>query len=167
MPFLEPCDNKRVLSGQLIVTGIWATITIIGACLSPDPSGHGTHQQLGLPPCPSVLLFNRPCPGCGLTTSWTATIHGRFAEAFAAHPLGPILYGLLTLFAIINLAAFIKRQRVDTSGRKWMVGIVMGAVIFFGFGISRFVIDDHYRTTRELEAFIGRAASLQMSSTSR
>src|SRR5690348_8767324 len=106
MPFLESCDNKRVLSGQLIVTGIWATITVIGACLSPDPSGHGTHQQLGLPPCPSVLLFNRPCPGCGLTTSWTATIHGHFAEAFAAHPLGPILYGLLTLFAIINLMAF-------------------------------------------------------------
>src|SRR5687767_5754572 len=118
MPFLEPCDNKRVLSGQLIVTGLWLAVTAFGVFLSPSPHGHGTHQQLGLPPCPSVLLFDKPCPGCGLTTSWTATIHGRLTEAFQAHPLGPILYVTFTVFAIVNLWAFFKRYRVDTSSKK-------------------------------------------------
>ncbi|MBC8066072.1 MAG: DUF2752 domain-containing protein [Chlorobia bacterium] len=158
MPFLEPCEDKKILIGQLIVTGIWAVITGVGIYLSPSVHGHGTHQQLGLPPCPSVLLFNRPCPGCGLTTSWTATIHGNLPQAFSAHPLGPLLYLALTTFAVINLYAYIKRLRVDTSGRKWMVGIVASGVVFFGFGLARFFLTDNYAAPNEMANFLKRVA---------
>lgn len=154
MSFLRPCNDKKVLGGQLIVTFIWAAITAFGIYLRPDPHGHGTHQQLGLPPCPSVLFFDKPCPGCGLTTSWTATIHGRIGEAFQAHPLGPFLYLALTVFALINLWAFFKRFQVDTSGPKWMVGIVAGAVIFFGFGVGRFILTQTYRAPGEVQNFV-------------
>jgi membrane associated rhomboid family serine protease len=30
-----------------------------------------------------------PCPGCGLTRSWSLTAHGDLAGAFARHPFGP------------------------------------------------------------------------------
>lgn len=156
MAFLEPCEDKKILRGQLIVTFLWAAITGFGIYLHPDKYGHGTHQQLGLPPCPSVLLFNKPCPGCGLTTSWTATIHGQFVQAFQAHPLGPILYLVFTYFAFVNLWAFIKRYRVDTSGIKWMIGIVTGAVIFFGFGITRFIFTTHYQSPGEVQSYLQR-----------
>ena len=129
MALLEPCTDKRILRGQLVVTFIWAIITGIGIALHPDRYGHGTHQQLGLPPCPSVLLFGRPCPGCGLTTSWTAFIHGHFAEAFHAHPLGPILYLLFTAVAIVNVYAYFKRYHVCTDGRNWAIGLCLGAVM--------------------------------------
>lgn len=161
MSFLKPCTDKKLLSGQLIVTGIWAVITAFGIYLSPDPHGHGTHQQLGLPPCPSVLFFNKPCPGCGLTTSWTATIHGRLGEAFQAHALGPILYIGLTIFAFINLWAFIKKYHVDTSGKAWMTGIVVGAVIFFGFGFTRFAMTKEYQSPGEVQNFIKKLGAQQ------
>jgi hypothetical protein len=154
MAFLEPCEDKKVLSGQLIVTLIWVAITAIGVFLRPSPAGHGTHQQLGLPPCASVLLFDRPCPGCGLTTSWTATIHGQLTEAFRAHPIGPVLYLGLTAIAFINVWAYFKRLRVDTSGRKWTLGIVVGGAIFFGFGLARFVISDRYSAPNEVGNYL-------------
>lgn len=167
MPFLEPCGNKRILKGQLVVTWLWLAITVVGIFLRPDSSGHGTHQQLGLPPCPSVLLFDKPCPGCGLTTSWTATIHGNFVQAFAAHPLGPILYLGLTVVALLNIFAYFKGYRLDTSGRRWMTGIVIGAVIFFGFGIVRFVTTDTYRSPNELQSYFKTLAERETAQTSK
>lgn len=156
MAFLEPCENKRALAGQLVVTVLWLAITGVGIYLSPDPHGHGTHQQLGLPPCPSVLFFDKPCPGCGLTTSWTSFIHGQFVDAFRAHPLGPLLYLAFTFFALANLWGFFKKRRIDTSGRKWMLGIMASAFIFFGFGIVRFLVTTKYAAPNEMQNFAKR-----------
>ncbi len=161
MPFLENCSNRRIISGQLVVVLVWVAITAFGIYLNPNPHGHGTHQQLGLPPCPSVLFFDKPCPGCGLTTSWTATIHGQFGAAFKAHPLGPILYLGLTAFAFINLWAFFKKYRVDTSSRAWTIGIVVGAVVFFGFGFTRFMLTQRYQAPGEMQNFIKQLAASQ------
>lgn len=42
---------------------------------------------------PVLCVFRRatgvPCPSCGLTRSWTAVAHGRLADGFRMHPLGP------------------------------------------------------------------------------
>jgi hypothetical protein len=89
-----------------------------------------------------------------LTTSWTATIHGHFIDAFRAHPLGPILYLLFTFFALVNLWGFIKGLRVDTGGRKWMLGIMAGGVIFFAFGLVRFIYTKHYAAPGEMQNFV-------------
>ena len=40
--------------------------------------------------CPVRLATGRPCPTCGLTRSWQAASHGRWQEAAAWHPLGPL-----------------------------------------------------------------------------
>jgi len=156
MAFLEPCESRRKLFGQLIVGVIWIAVTGFGIYLSPDAHGHGTHQQLGLPPCPSVIFFNRPCPGCGLTTSWTATIHGHFGEAFRAHPLGPFLYLAFTGLAVVSLWGYFKRVRVNTNTPKWTKGIVTAAVIFFTFGIVRFIVTPHYAAPNEVSNFVRR-----------
>src|SRR5881394_3155534 len=103
MALYEPAINRKKIAGQLAYFGAWLTVTVIGACLHPSATGHGTHEQLGLPPCPSVLLFDRPCPGCGLTTSFTAFVHGDFGFAFHAHPLGPLMYVALTTWAWLGL----------------------------------------------------------------
>lgn len=34
----------------------------------------------------------QPCPSCGLTRSWTAVAHGRLADGFRMHPLGPFAF---------------------------------------------------------------------------
>ena len=157
---LKPPRQKRKYLGSLTLPLVWLAVTAVGIYLRPSPDGHGTHQQLGLPPCGSVILFDRPCPGCGLTTSWTATIHGRLAEAFQAHPLGPPLYLAFTMFAIANVWAFAKKRRIDTSGSRWTFAIVAAGLVFFGFGLTRFFSTPKYAAPNELGDYFKRVAGV-------
>ena len=53
---------------------------------------------------PVLCVFRRatgqPCPSCGLTRSWNATAHGRLADGFRMHPLGPPAFVGATLLAL-------------------------------------------------------------------
>ncbi len=149
MALLEKGFERKALTSQALWFGAWFAVTIIGACLNPDKSGHGTHQQLGLPPCPSVLLFDRPCPGCGLTTSWTAFIHGHFAEAFHAHPLGPPLYLLYTTSAMFALVGWFKGARFSTQSKEFNRIMAVTIVIFITFGLTRMALTPHFGTPEE------------------
>jgi hypothetical protein len=132
-----------------MVAGVWLAVTGIGLALHPDASGHGTHQQLGLPPCPSVLLFDRPCPGCGLTTCWCALLHGNFGLAFHAHPLGPFLYLGFTLLAVLCVYGFAVRKRVVLDSVQMSRVLIVCSVIFLAFGLGRMAVTPHFRTPTE------------------
>jgi len=67
--------------------------------LTPDPSGHGTHCQLGLPPCLAMWLLGLPCPGCGVTTSVVLAARGDFAAALANQPFGFAVFFGVVAFA--------------------------------------------------------------------
>jgi len=149
MPLLEPGYDRKSLKSQPMWFGGWVIITLIGAFLHPDRSGHGTHQQLGLPPCPSVLLFDRPCPGCGLTTSWTAFIHGDIAYAFHAHPLGPPMYILYTVSAFMALYAFFKNLRFSTDTREFNRVMAVAITVFVVFGFFRMATTPNFGTVSE------------------
>jgi putative Mn2+ efflux pump MntP len=99
-------------------------------------------------------LFDRPCPGCGLTTSWTATIHGNLELAFRAHPLGPILYTLFTLSALLAFLGFWRGQRVVTDSRAFNRATAVGAIIFVAFGLWRMGTTTDFRT--EEESFLAK-----------
>ena len=148
MTLSEPAASRRDLAGSLTLSLGWAFVTAVGLYLKPDAHGHGTHQALGLPPCPSVLLFDRPCPGCGLTTSWTALLHGDLALAFHAHPLGPILYLGYTVFALGTFALFLRRRRWH-DGRWTTPAFATLFGVFLGFGLVRMALTPHYATQRE------------------
>ena len=77
------------LMGPLVVAGV----------LRPDDRGHGTHQQIGLPPCTLLVLFGVRCPTCGMTTSWANLVRGRLAEATSAN-LGGSLLCFLDMLAV-------------------------------------------------------------------
>ena len=72
----------------------------IAAWLQPDHRGFGTHQQLGLPPCSFEAVTHVPCPGCGLTTSFTNMAHLHVVDAFRAHLMGPLLFALTLAVAV-------------------------------------------------------------------
>ncbi len=61
------------------------------AFLEPSPTGVGTHQQLGLPPCSFRVTMGFPCPACGMTTSWSHFVRGQFVQAAAANVGGTLL----------------------------------------------------------------------------
>jgi len=97
MPF-ERLDRKERISLACIALGL-LTCLGIAAWLTPDPSGQGTHQQLGLPPCTSVSLLAMRCPACGMTTSWALMIRGRASEALQTNIGGSLLF-LVAFFSV-------------------------------------------------------------------
>lgn len=126
--------SRKRLSGQLAWFILWLAVTLFAAWLVPDPHGHGTHQQLGLPPCPSVFIFGRMCPGCGLTTSFTAFVHGDFVSAWHANAFGAIGYPLFTLSAWACLIGFASERRFNTDSIafQWCLGVFVAAYLVFG-----------------------------------
>lgn len=134
----DPDFPRKHLRGHLLWFLGWLFVTVVGLILTPSPAGHGTHTQLGLPPCPSVLFYQRPCPGCGLTSSFTALLHLRIGESFADHPFGPLFYLLWTLSAFACLYGFLKGMRFNTDGRAWSYSLGALTLVFFAYGVWRF-----------------------------
>lgn len=82
-----------VLAG---LVGIFALAAGVGGWLDPyDGEGKaklmGTHQRLGLPPCSFVVLTGKPCPSCGLTTSFTLLAHGDLKNSLRANCVGTLM----------------------------------------------------------------------------
>jgi hypothetical protein len=78
----------------LMAVGFTAVL-IIAACLRPydadgNPYSMGTHQQLGLQPCNMVVLTGKPCPACGMTTSFALLVHGDVANSLKANWVGTL-----------------------------------------------------------------------------
>ncbi|HHI80045.1 MAG TPA: DUF2752 domain-containing protein [Planctomycetes bacterium] len=57
----------------------------------PDARGIGTHEQLGRPPCSWPILYNMPCPTCGVTTATAHLLHLHPIRAFLTQPFGMAL----------------------------------------------------------------------------
>ncbi len=144
---------RRQLLGQAAVFSLWSGVTLVGVVLHPSSAGHGTHEQLGLPPCPSVLLFDRPCPGCGLTTSWSALIHGDLAFALHAHPLGPLMYVLFTGLALLGGFGYLTGRRLRTHSDTFNRLSAVVAIAFIGFGVVRFAVSPHFAARFERELY--------------
>lgn len=73
-------------------------VLVTAAWLRPDPSGLGTHRQLGLAPCGLLATAGIPCPTCGMTTSFANLAHGRVLDSLRGQPAGTVL-GALTAVA--------------------------------------------------------------------
>ena len=78
-----------------VLLAFWCLLLISGfvaaACLTPNPQGFGTHQQLRLPPCSFQPIFGLPCPSCGMTTSFSHFIRGQWLLAVRANVTGTLL----------------------------------------------------------------------------
>jgi hypothetical protein len=72
----------------------------VAARLTPDASGMGTHEQLGLNACSTLAVTGYPCPTCGMTTAFAHAAHGQFLASFHAQPAGALL-ALITACAVL------------------------------------------------------------------
>lgn len=95
--------TSRLLAGA--TSGLGAAVFLLAAWLCPydsegQPLSHGTHRQLGLPPCHFQSLLGLPCPSCGMTTSVSLCMHGDFRAACRVNWAG----GVVTALGIATVA---------------------------------------------------------------
>lgn len=90
-----------------------ATVLGIALSLSPDPSGMGTHRQLGLGGCTILTLTGVPCPMCGMTTTFTHLAHLHVFEGVINQPFGLVLFLMTVLAFVIGGLDLIR------PGRRW------------------------------------------------
>jgi hypothetical protein len=137
----------RVAAGErnlhLLVLAL--CLGLIGAALVLDPADParpaGGAITFAGHHLPEVCAFKRvtglPCPGCGLTRSWVAAVHGDLAASLAFHRLGWLVLLYVALQALRHaawLALARRRQGIERSGRWLDRGIIpLGVVLLIAW----------------------------------
>jgi len=85
---------ERLLAG--FVAAVACAAFTVAAVVNPydhdgRPRTHGTHRQLGLPPCTMLSTVGFPCPSCGMTTAIALVAHGDVPAACRANWAGVLL----------------------------------------------------------------------------
>jgi hypothetical protein len=108
----SPADAE---TGTILSRVVWfflfaapTAVIVTAATLTPNPVGHGTHTQLGLPPCGFFVVTGYPCPGCGLTTSFAYMAHFDPVGAAFANPFGVMLFLVSFATAIVALLGMVR-----------------------------------------------------------
>jgi hypothetical protein len=134
-----PVSGWARWSHALLLLGV-LVMAAVGLYLTPDPAGHGTHQQLGLPPCTIYYLTGRPCPSCGLTTSVSAILHGQFGLAWRANPTGFLIVAAAGAVALNSLFALLWGRSVRIENTRFTVLLLGLLAIWLLHGAVRFAL---------------------------
>lgn len=129
---------KGVALGERIVVLIFATLSLAGLVIArawPVDS-----VMSGEPTCIVRILFNIPCPGCGMTRSWVLTAHGDFLTAFQYNLFGPI--GMAVAAATVGFVAYsLVRRRpperlLSLVNPRWLLALL---IVWLVYSVVRMV----------------------------
>ncbi|MEM6961000.1 MAG: DUF2752 domain-containing protein [Myxococcota bacterium] len=115
MTLPDPAPRRAVPHSSIAWSGyLIASLVVLALAyaLKPSSSGHGTHTQLGLPPCGVLVVTGIPCPGCGLTTSFAHMVRGQLLGAVRANPFGLMLFLTMIAGMGVSVLALVRRSSV-------------------------------------------------------
>jgi hypothetical protein len=95
-------------------------LLFVARTLEPASRGYGTHQQLGLPPCTMQMLAGLPCPGCGMTTSWSYVTRGEVIASMKSNLGGFLLAIYSTAFAGVSLRMAVRGELPSLDIQRWL-----------------------------------------------
>jgi hypothetical protein len=97
VPLAYPERMRRATRVALVMMAVGFTAVFVTAAVIRPYDGAGnprtmaTHTQLGLPECNMVALTGKPCPSCGMTTSFSLLVHGDVGNSLRANWVGTLL----------------------------------------------------------------------------
>jgi hypothetical protein len=96
-----------------------------------NPRTMSTHTQLGMPPCNFVVLAGKPCPSCGMTTSFALLVRGDVLASARANWVGSIICVLWALTLVWALASGVRGKPLFVPpGRGELIfTAIVGAVL--------------------------------------
>ena len=104
----------------LVLAGPGVAVLGVAASLSPDPSGMGTHRQLGLGGCAVLTLTGFPCPMCGMTTTFTHLAHFQIIDGALNQPFGLLLFAATVVATAIGLSDLISPSGRWRTALRWV-----------------------------------------------
>ena len=138
IPILKPWVRLVLV---LIALGIIAVFAV-AAWLNPYQNGQvwlmETHRQLGLPECNFKRITGRPCPSCGMTSSFALLMHGDLVNSLRANAAGTLLaFFCLAYVPWALLCALLGRKLLILSMERVLLRMV---VVFLVFMLARWAI---------------------------
>jgi len=131
----RPPPLTTVVRAMLAVMAVgFLAVFAVAAWLRPydadgEPLTMATHTQLGMAPCNMVVLTGKPCPACGMTTSFSLLIHGDVRASLRANWVGTIL-------ALFWLASIPWALVTVVRGRLWgfrngelLLAVAVGGIV--------------------------------------
>ena len=97
-----------------------ATIIGLARWLEPDPSGVGTHLQLGLSECFVLERMGLPCPMCGMTTTFSLMAHFDPITAILNQPFGVVLFLLTLVACTVGIMDLVRPDRNWLKAARWL-----------------------------------------------
>ena len=104
----------RWVRGMLVLIAAgFATIFGVAVWLNPydadgAPRTMATHTQLGVPPCNFILMTGKPCPACGMSTSFALLVRGDLAASLRANWAGTLIAVLWAVTMVWAVASGIR-----------------------------------------------------------
>jgi Protein of unknown function (DUF2752) len=80
-----------------------------------------THLQLGLPECTFKMLTGKPCPSCGMTTSFALFVRGDLLNSLKANYVGTLLAMFCLLLVPYSLVSAFRRRYVLQVSLDWLM----------------------------------------------
>ncbi len=108
-----------------LLAALAAAVIVVTVLRLGDPDGALTLARWPLPDiCLIKRTFGIPCPGCGLTRSWVAAIHGDLRASLRFHAFGlPTLGYALAQGLWQSLWIALPRWRRRTAGLDGFLGV--------------------------------------------
>lgn len=120
-------------------------LLLLAWSLRPDPTGTGTHEQLGMAPCGFKLATGLPCITCGMTTSFAHAAEGNLLTSFTTQPGGLLLAILTAMACWVGLWAMISGMSLAALGqflanRRVIIALAVTLVAAWGYTLVNAIL---------------------------